>query len=169
MNERTYLPVLLDITDKNILVIGAGRAGSEKLRSLGQTGKTITVISPEFRDEFLDRDWIKTVKRPYQSGDLDGFDIVYVAVNDETVSKQIQDEAKDKRLLLNFVDRPSISHFISPSVLIRKFFSIFVSTYGRGPGMTKRIRQTLEEKLDLDDLDRQAEEYILERERNRQQ
>ncbi len=180
-NQRNYLPLLLDVTEKKILMIGAGLACREKLRTLSLSGKTVKVISPSFHEDFLNKDWITREERRYQKGDLLGYDLVYVGINNPEVSALIREEAAaikngnaaffqnsvseaipemHRNLLINFVDKPAVSDFISPAVLIKKHFALFISTFGKGPGMTKRIREHLEEKIDLDSLDEEARIYI---------
>jgi len=158
--RKIYLPIMLDVSNKNILLIGGGAACAEKLRSLGQLGKDITAISPEFCSDFNDKPWIKMIHRKYSPGDLKGFHIVYVGINDFDEEMLILNEAKEEGLLINFVDQVKFSDFISPSVLIKKFFSIFISTNGRGPGASKFIRREIEEKINLEELDNRAGEYI---------
>jgi len=163
--KKIYYPLMLDITDKNILIIGGGPAAAEKLRSLSQTGKTVKVIAREFSDAFRNQDWLQLEQRAYQSGDLQGFDLVYVGINDPQEEERILHDAKNLNLLINFVDKVENSDFISPSVLLRENFALFISTYGKGPGMTKKIRKTIEEKIDLDALNREAGEYFKKREK----
>lgn len=158
--HRQYLPVLLDVTRKNILMIGAGSACAAKLKSLSELQKEICVISPDFHRDFLNKKWIQKIDRKYRPGDLKGYQIIYCGVNDPKIQTQIMEEAKAEHALVNFVDHVEESDFISPSSLIKKNFAIFISTFGRGPGITKKIRQKIEEKIDLDALDREAEEYI---------
>ena len=161
--NRTYYPVMLDITDKNFLIIGGGPAAAEKLRSLGQTGKKIRVIAKEFTEPFHEKDWLELVKKPYEKGDLTGFDIVYVGINDPVKEAEILADARELGILINFVDKVETSDFISPAVFMKKNFSLFISTYGKGPGMSKKIRKTIEEKIDLDALDKEAGEYFKKR------
>ena len=151
---------MLDITSKKILIIGGGRACLEKLRSLSQTGVKVDVISLEFKEEFFNQSWLNLIQRQYTVGDLKGYDIVYSGVNDPEVELQIREEAQAENILVNFVDNVEFSDFISPSLIQKKFFSIFVSTFGKGPGMTKKIRKEIETKLDLDSLNLETEEYI---------
>ena len=162
-DRKIYYPLMLDISDKNILILGGGPAAAEKLRSLSQTGKKVRVIAKEFSEPFLNQDWLELVQKSYTSGDLDGFDLVYVGINDPIVEEKILHDARKHNLLINFIDKVEHSDFISPSVLIRENYSIFISTYGKGPGMTKKIRKTIEEKIDLNDLDKEAGEYFLKR------
>lgn len=159
-SRKIYLPIMLDVTDKKILLIGGGAACAEKLRSLGQLNKKITAIAPEFCRDFDGKPWIETIQRKYAPGDLKGFHVVYVGINDIDEEMKILDEARKEGILINFVDQVKFSDFISPAVLIKNFFSIFISTNGRGPGASKFIRSEIEEKIDLDALDKRTGEYI---------
>jgi len=160
MEEKVYLPVLLNITGKKICMIGAGNACREKLFSLGQVGQKITVIAPEIHEDFFNKSWIHLIKRKYLKGDLKGFSIVYVGVNNLDLEKEIKFDALTEGAMVNFLNKTEYSDFISPSAIQRKNFSIFVSTFGKGPGATKQIRKEIELKLNLEELDHQAGEYI---------
>lgn len=166
-DSRQYLPILLDVTEREILLIGAGRACAEKLHSLRQTGKPITVIAPEFSEPFLQREndaWMRRIPRKFRKGDLGGFGLIYVGVDDPDAEREILEEARREKIPVNFLNHVGQSDFISPSALVRRSFAIFISTFGRGPGATKRIRKEIEENLDLEALDRETEEYIRRRE-----
>jgi precorrin-2 dehydrogenase/sirohydrochlorin ferrochelatase len=157
---KKYLPIMIDISKKNILLIGGGKAASEKLRTLSQLNKRITAISPNFIEDFDNIDWIDFIYRKYQKGDLDNFDIVYVGINDDEVEEEIYKEAKQKNILINFIDKVENSDFISVAGFIQENYSIFISTYGKGPGAAKKIRQEIESKLDLTKIDIEVGEYI---------
>lgn len=161
--SEIYLPILLNITKKKILMIGAGAACREKLWSLGQIHTKIIVIAREVHEDFLHKDWIEVRQKTYEKSDLQGFDIVYCGVNNPAVEEQILKDAREYGLLVNFVDKREFSDFISPSVLQKENFSIFISTFGRGPGAAKKIRREIEEKVDLEKLDEMTGEYIQKR------
>ncbi len=145
-------------------MIGAGAACAEKLKSLSELGRGITVIAPRFHPSFLEQNWIRRIPRHYRQGDLKGFDLAYVGIDDASAEEEILQEAREEGCLVNFVNRVPLSDFISPSALIRRHFALFISTFGRGPGAVKKIRRLLEEKLDLETLDRETGEYIRKRE-----
>jgi len=158
---------MLNITNRKILVLGAGRACREKLWSLGQTGASITVIAPEFHEDFFNQSWITLIQRKYQKGDLNGYSIVYVGINQPDVEQEILRDAQGLDLLLNFVDKREFSDFISPSVIQKENFSIFISTFGKAPGAAKHIRMEIEKKLDLVQLDNQTKDFIAARKTNK--
>lgn len=159
---------MLDVTETNILLIGGGRACAEKLRSLSQIGRPIRAIAPEFCPAFDETDWIEKLHRRYEPGDLKGVGVVYVGIGDRQVEDAILEEAKREGTLVNFIDRVDASDFISPSSLIKENFSIFISTFGRAPGATKRIRRVIEEAVDLDELDRYTADYAKNRDQKKE-
>ncbi|MDX1957762.1 MAG: NAD(P)-dependent oxidoreductase [Leptospiraceae bacterium] len=165
--NRVYLPLVLDVTNKEILLLGGGLAASEKLRTLSQLNKKIKAISRSFREEFYGLEWLTLIQREYREGDLPVNGIVYCGMNNPSEHDKVLNEAKQKNSLVNFIDKPDNSDFISASSLLKKNFGIFVTTYGRGPGVTKKIRQEIETALDLDSLDSFAEKFIEERMRKK--
>lgn len=164
---KQYLPIMLDVTNKNILILGAGKASAEKLRTLSQLGKKITVISKSFSEEFLNKDWLILKQKAYEYGDLKDFHVVYSGVNDKQVEHEILKEAKERNILINFIDQVENSEFISASSIIRKNFTIFISTYGKSPGGAKLLRQEIESQIQLDVLDEQIETLIEERKKKK--
>jgi len=156
--------MMLDVSNKNILLLGGGKASAEKLRTLSQLDKRITAISPEFIEEFHSLDWIDFIYRKYEYGDLKNFDVVYSGVNDRDVEKEILKEARERNILINFIDKVEDSDFISASTLIQENFSIFISSYGRAPGGVKIIRQEIEAKLNLEELNQKVGVMATERE-----
>ncbi|HMY29845.1 MAG TPA: NAD(P)-dependent oxidoreductase [Leptospiraceae bacterium] len=155
---------MMDVTNRKILLLGGGKASAEKLRTLAQLNLRITAISPQFIEEFHSLDWIDFIYRKYQYGDLEGFDIVYCGINDPIEEKKILQEAKERKVLINFIDQVEDSDFISASTLIRENFTLFISTYGKSPGGAKMIREEIESKIDLSNLDRQVGVKAKERE-----
>ena len=151
---------MLDVSEKKILMIGAGKACAEKLRGLQAAGVEITLIAPTREDAFLDKPWIHYEKRKYKRGDLEGYDVVYMGVNDTDTKNAIIKDAAGMNILINIVDDPGNSDFISPAMIKMDHFAVFISTYGKGPGMTKKIRQTLEKEVNLRQLDIETKQYI---------
>ncbi len=164
---KTYLPLMIEVSKKNILLIGGGKAAAEKLRTLSQLNKKIKAISPDFVEEFHGLEWIDFEYRKYRVGDLKNFDIVYVGINDPIIEKEILEEAKKEKLLINFIDKVEDSDFISVAGFIKENYSIFISTYGKGPGAAKKIRQEIESKLDLEKINNEVGEYIAIREKEK--
>lgn len=145
-----YYPIMLNVRQRPVLVIGGDRIATEKATSLLACGAQVTVLSPTFCSEMeaLAQRYPVQVTfqaRDFQAGDLAGFFVVVAATNDQALIEALWQEATANGQLLNIVDVPARCNFILPSILRRGQLTITVSTEGASPSLSKRIRQHLEE------------------------
>jgi len=153
-----YYPLLVDLNKIKCLVIGGGDVAFRKTLSLREAGAEVTLISPRIIDPLLkmaEDGEIKFIKRTYQKGDLKGFRLVYVAIDDKKVSGEIGAEAREEGVLLNIADNPEQGNFIVPSKIQRGDLYLCFSTNGKSPLLSKKIRQDLEERYG-----REYEEFL---------
>jgi precorrin-2 dehydrogenase/sirohydrochlorin ferrochelatase len=147
VHRMQYYPIFLDLRAYPCLVIGGGTVAERKVQSLLQAHGQVTVISPtctpQLRSWAVDRT-ITLYERPYCSGDLQGFSLVFAATSDETLHEKIAAEARGAGVLLNVVDRPALCSFIMPAVVSQGDLTLAISTGGASPALAKKIRQTLE-------------------------
>ena len=138
-----YFPAFLKFDDKKILIVGGGYIAYEKLEKLLDFTKNITIIATEFSDDIdcaIDEHFLKSFKRPYEKGDIKGFDIVIVAVDDFYLQEEIYMESKSYDCLCNCVDLQQYCDFIFPSYVKKGDLTIAVSTSGSSPAMAKHLR-----------------------------
>jgi precorrin-2 dehydrogenase/sirohydrochlorin ferrochelatase len=145
-----YYPIFVDLRTHPCLVIGGGTVAERKVQSLLQAHGQVTVISPTCTPQL--RSWaadraITLYERPYRSGDLQGFSLVFAATTDEALHEKIAAEARKAGVFLNVVDRPALCSFIVPAVVSRGDLTLAISTGGASPALAKKIRQTLEENF----------------------
>jgi len=142
-----YYPINLNISGRKCIVIGGGNVAERKILSLLECGADVTVISPSLTKNIkrlVDEYRINFIKRNYKKGDLKGAFIVVAATNDSKVNKEVAKEAKKKKVMINVVDSPKLCDFISPSVIRRGDLVISISTGGKFPAFSKKIRIMLE-------------------------
>lgn len=143
----SFFPSYINLTNKKILLIGGGNIALEKLEKLTDFSKDITVITKDISSQFLDFAQLYNIpieKRAYTRGDIDGFDIVVVATNEISLHKEIFNESRDSRVLVNSVDNTAYCDFIFPSYIKKGDLTISISTSGASPAMAKRIRLYIE-------------------------
>ena len=145
-----YYPVLLDVQNRKCLVVGGGSVGTRKVMTLVDCGARVTVVSPEVTTQMLqlaDNRAIKLKKRPYRSLDLEGMFLVIGATNDEGLNRQINKDAHRLNKLYNIADLPEACNFILPSLVNRGDLIIAISTSGKSPALSKKLRKDLENKF----------------------
>lgn len=139
-----YYPVMLDLTGRTCLVVGGGEIALRKAESLTEAGASVTVLAPEIDSRLEGIAGITCEKRAWKPGDTTGFALVIAATDDGAVNQSISEEAASNGIPVNVVDNPDLCSFIVPSIVRRGNLIIAVSTSGRSPSLSKRIRKELE-------------------------
>jgi precorrin-2 dehydrogenase/sirohydrochlorin ferrochelatase len=142
-----YFPIQLDIRGRLCLVVGGGRVGTRKAKSLIACGGRVTVVSPTATAELrglADAGVLTLLQREYGRDDLLGMFLVMGATDDETLNRRIRSEAEHQKVLCNIADRPEQCDFILPAVVQRGDLVVTVSTSGRSPALAKKLRQDLQ-------------------------
>jgi precorrin-2 dehydrogenase / sirohydrochlorin ferrochelatase len=142
-----YYPLYLEMNGRRCLVIGGGAVAERKIASLLEAGAEVTVISPGVTETVAR--WSKDGSiqfhaRCYQSADLRGHELVFVATNDGSVNAQIHQDGKNEGVWVNAADDPEHCDFILPSVLRRGDLTVAVSSGGNSPALARTIREELE-------------------------
>ncbi len=153
-------PIFLKAHKLNILLVGGGFVGTEKLHFLLKSSPEaqVTVVSEEFCEDFLDLALgaknVTLIEDSYQEKYLAGKHIVVAATDDPHVNLQIREESKERFLLVNVADTPELCDFYLGGIVTKGNLKVAISTNGKSPTAAKRIRQLLEEVLpeELDDL-----------------
>jgi len=153
-------PIFLKVHELNVLLVGGGNVGTEKLHFLLKSSPNaqVTVIAKEFSRPFLDlattTDSVTVIEDQYHEKYLGGKHIVIAATDDKAVNRQIRDEAKERFLLVNVADTPDLCDFYLGGIVTKGNLKIAISTNGKSPTAAKRLRQLLEEVLpeEIDDL-----------------
>ncbi|MGQ9455587.1 MAG: precorrin-2 dehydrogenase/sirohydrochlorin ferrochelatase family protein [Armatimonadota bacterium] len=140
----SYYPVVLDLTGKRCLVVGGGQVASRKVRSLVDAGALVRVVAREITPELNDVSGIELCIRDYEPGDARGFTLVFAATDNRELNRRVYEDAVECGALVNVVDDPELCSFITPAVVRRGPLMIAVTTCGRGPALSRKIREELE-------------------------
>jgi len=145
-----YYPVMLDVSKKSVALVGSGPMALQKLQGLLAANASVEVF-----DTILD-----AAMAPYMGGparytprlpvadDLKSRILVIAAHRDPDINARVKALADEVGALINVVDVPELSNALMVSQLRRGDLVIGVSTSGRGPGVSRRIRQALEPLFD---------------------
>lgn len=146
----SFFPAYFNLNNKKILLVGGGYIALEKLEKLVDFTHDIIVISKEFSANFstfaIEHN-IEMQERLYKKGDIDGFDIVIVATDTRTIHREIFEESRSSRILVNSVDDTAYCDFIFPSYVKRGDLTISISTSGASPALAKRLRAYVEKLI----------------------
>lgn len=140
------LPLALDLSGRDVLVVGMGRVGAHKARQLLEAGARVHVISDVLIAPVPDG--VASLRvRAYQPGDLRGHYLVVSATANGPVNDQIVAEAKENHVLLNVVDDPPRCSFYFTSLYRDGDVVVSVSSSGASPSLAQWVRRRIQELL----------------------
>lgn len=147
MPVRTYPVGLIGLARRRAVVVGGGCVAARKVEGLLETGAQVTVVSPALAPELealAEAGLVAVVRRSYREGDLAGAFLVVAATDDPAVNRAVGREAEGLGCLVNVVDDPEHSNFITPAVVRRGEVVVSISTGGSSPALARRLRERLE-------------------------
>ncbi len=140
MDATFGYPVVLDLNDVPVLVVGAGPVAARKIAGLAAAGARVRVVARDVGPD-LDPALVAELRpRAYQPEDLDGVRLVITATGDPGVDAAVAADARAAGLWVNAADQPADCSFILPAVARRQRLSISVSTDGASPALARRLR-----------------------------
>lgn len=140
----------LDVRGRKAVIVGGGTVAARKCASLLDAGALVLVIAPETNGqlEALARDdQIELRRRSFASGDLSEAALVFAATDDNAVNRLVAAEARNAGIPVNVVDDPDAGTFTVPATVTRDDLLLTVSTGGKCPGFSARLRLELEERF----------------------
>ena len=146
----SFFPMFIKLEGRQVLVVGAGKVGEQKIEGLLETGTRIRVVATDASPAV--REWahigkIELELRAFHADDLAGAFLAVVATSSRTLNERIYHEAQVRGVLCNVVDVPELCDFFYPSVVRRGDLQIAVSTSGKSPSLAQKIRQQLEKQF----------------------
>lgn len=153
MEKNNLFPVFLKIINLDVLLVGAGYAGAEKLTALltNCPDANITVVAGYISDAVArlagQHSRVNLVQRNFILADLDKRDLVFLATDDPVLHQNIVAVTRKRRILTNVADTPDLCDFYLGSIVRKGNLKIGISTNGKSPTMAKRIRELLDEVI----------------------
>src|SRR5271156_29133 len=91
-----YIPIFLDATGRECVVVGGGEVAARKVESLLEAGARGAVVSPRLfppLGAIVARRLVTHIARDYERGDIHGCALVYAATDDPKLQRKIAAEA----------------------------------------------------------------------------
>lgn len=142
MSETRYYIACLDLSGRDVLVVGGGRVALEKVEGLLDSGADVTVVAPQIVPELAALE-VAQVRRGYRKDDLEGRFLVVAATSTTSVNRRVFRDAEARALLCNVVDVPELCSFILPAIHREGPIAIAVSTGGASPALAQRLRDEI--------------------------
>jgi precorrin-2 dehydrogenase/sirohydrochlorin ferrochelatase len=146
----SLFPMFVKLEGRKCLVVGAGKIGESKIRSLLVSRANVRVVAPWATPTVTAWDRagvLRWTPREFHPRDLDGIFLVVAATSTASVNDVVYQEAQARRALCNVVDVPDRCDFYYPAVVRRGDLQVAISTGGQSPALAQRLRREFERQL----------------------
>ena len=153
VSSNTLYPIFLKPQELNILIVGGGNVGYEKLSFLLKSSPDANVtlvatnISKKIFELLQHHPQVDIYQRRFRINDLKDKRIAILATNNRVLNKTIRRIAKRQNILVNVADTPDLCDFYLGSIVTKGDLKIAFSTNGKSPTVSKRLRQLFESVL----------------------
>ena len=149
--KNRLFPVFLKLEELDVLLVGGGNVGLEKLSAMlnNSPDTKVTMVANMFRDELREyvKDYpnVKLIERKFEFNDLDNRDLVILSTDNPVLHASIKRATTERHILCNVADTPDLCDFYLGSIVQKGDLKIGISTNGKSPTMAKRMREFLDD------------------------
>ncbi|RPE12460.1 bifunctional precorrin-2 dehydrogenase/sirohydrochlorin ferrochelatase [Chitinophaga lutea] len=153
METNHLFPVFFKLEQLQVLVVGGGNVGCEKVNAILQNcpAARVTVVATWFLPEMdtitAGYPNVTLVQKAFSCGDIFGKDLVIAATSDKELNTCIWEKAKASKVLINVADTPALCDFYLGSVVQKGNLKIAISTNGKSPTIAKRLKEVLADAI----------------------
>jgi precorrin-2 dehydrogenase/sirohydrochlorin ferrochelatase len=147
--DKEFMPIALDVGTQKIVLIGGGKIALQKVEVLSVYAHNLFVVAREICDEIKEKG-VPYIEKSYESSDVDDAFVVYACTDIRTLNKQIWEDCKQRKILINVVDDPALCDFVTPAIHRRGYVSIAVTSNAQSVMESIKVRNEIQEKITYD-------------------
>lgn len=145
--KKPYFPLFVDLSEKRILVVGAGKIATRRVESLLDFAGSITVAAPEATERIrqLSREkkicWINGI---YHKDMTEEADFVLAATDDDVCNTRIVKDCKALNIPVNACHKKELCDFYFPGIIRRENLVMGFTSGGQDHQKIREIREKTE-------------------------
>ncbi|MEO6174250.1 MAG: bifunctional precorrin-2 dehydrogenase/sirohydrochlorin ferrochelatase [Flavobacterium circumlabens] len=167
MEQNELYPIFLKLHHLNVLIVGGGNVGLEKLSFLlkSSPNANVEVVAPDFHLEIKvlaeKHPSIKLTEARFKKRMLKKRHMVIACTDDLKVNKRVYDLSRKRYLICNIADTPDLCDYYLGGIVTKGNVKIAISTNGKSPTTAKRLREFFEEVIpeDINQMVENLNEY----------
>lgn len=109
-----HFPLFVSLAGADCLVVGAGAVGTRRAEALARFGARVTVIDP--RAAVREDACVQMLRRPYETGDEEGRELVVAATDDRAVNRAIGERCRRRGIPVSVADAADECTFFFPAL-----------------------------------------------------
>lgn len=148
--SKPYFPMFVDISDKKVVVVGAGTIAKRRIRTLLEFTDHLVVIAPEVNRELLDLEAegrLTILRKKYEREDIYDAAIVIAATNDSKINNDIFSVCRCLGIQVNVCSDKRKCDFYFPGIAQKDNVVIAVTASGKDHKLARRLVEKVRELL----------------------
>lgn len=156
MERNELYPVFLKLNNLNVLIVGGGNVGLEKLSFLlkSSPNANVEVVAPRFLPELellaATHQSVRLRAKKFNRWMLRKRHMVIACTDDLKVNNRIYELCRKRYLICNIADTPPLCDYYLGGIITKGNVKIAISTNGKSPTTAKRLREFFEEVIPED-------------------
>ncbi len=156
MERNELYPVFLKLHQINVLIVGGGNVGLEKLSFMLKSSPNANVevvaikFLPELEALVEKHPSVQLTQSKFKKKMLKKRHMVIACTDDLEVNKRVYDLSRKRFLICNIADTPPLCDYYLGGIVTKGNVKIAISTNGKSPTTAKRLREFFEEVIPED-------------------
>jgi precorrin-2 dehydrogenase/sirohydrochlorin ferrochelatase len=156
MERNELYPIFLKLQHLNVLIVGGGNVGLEKLSFMlkSSPNANVEVVAPKFLPELEalveKHPSVKLTEGKFKKKMLKKRHMVIACTDNLKINKKVFDLSRKRYLICNIADTPDLCDYYLGGIVTKGNVKIAISTNGKSPTTAKRLREFFEEIIPED-------------------
>ncbi|HSD07177.1 bifunctional precorrin-2 dehydrogenase/sirohydrochlorin ferrochelatase [Flavobacterium sp.] len=156
MERNELYPIFLKLHNINVLIVGGGNVGLEKLSFMlkSSPNANVEVVATKFIPELEalaeNHPSVILTQSKFKKKMLKKRHMVIACTDDLEINKRVYDLARERYLICNIADTPDLCDYYLGGIITKGNVKIAISTNGKSPTTAKRLREFFEEVIPED-------------------
>lgn len=151
MKNKPFFPMFVDLSDKNIVVVGGGKIATRRVETLLLFTRNITVIAPRMTAELFElgkAGKITIQTRPVKRSDFSLAYMVLAVTNDWKLNDEIYEVCKEEGIYVNVASDKEKCDFYFPGICMKDKMVAGITASGMNHKKAKKAREKIQEVLE---------------------
>lgn len=151
MKNKPYFPMFIDLSDKNIVVVGGGNIATRRVKTLLSFTRNIRVVAPKVTMEMMElgkAGYVELVKRPVKRSDFRMAYMVIAATNDRKLNDEIHRICRQEGIYVNVSSDREQCDFYFPGIYMEDELVVGITASGLDHKKARRVREEIQKALE---------------------
>lgn len=149
--KKPYFPLFIDLSQKKIVIIGAGKIAQRRVETLLEFAGNILVAAPEATRrirQLHEEGRILWIQDAYHKELLEGADLVLAATDDAVCNEQVIADCRARNIPANASHKKELCDFYFPGIIRHEDLVIGFSSGGQNHREVREAREKIEAALE---------------------